>query len=485
MDRTVAGRVHAVTDQLQPADPFDLGAAFATLRDPHARTYGPLVAHLAELLGTPLMPWQRYVADVALELHPDDPSRWRYTTVIVTVPRQAGKTTLLRSVALDRCLSRARTRVFMTAQTGKDAHARWKDTIEVVERSVFGPHVRVNRAAGAPTLTLPNLSQIRAFAPTPKSIHGETPPLVMVDEAWAFDSAQGEDLMGAIRPAQITLPDRQLWLVSTRGDADSTFLDGWIDAGRLATKDPGASVAFFEWSAPEGADPYDPDTWSFHPALGHTITLDDLRTEAAEASRGVWERAFLNRRTTSAETIIDLESWDQLRGDQTPPARLPVLAYSADANGATVQAAWTDAGGRVQLRTVATGPGVQWLVDELPELIATLQPEFVMADDGGHERGATEQLLRAGLDVRTVPGRDYGTMCSTLLRLSRSGLLTHDGHPDTRDAWAGASLKFVGDQEAFDRRRARTPQHPLIAAAVAVRAVTAGPETLERPDVRF
>src|SRR6187431_776274 len=232
---------------------------------------GPLVAHLAALLGTPLMPWQRYVADVALELHPDDPGRWRYPTVIVTVPRQSGKTTLLRAVALDRCLTRARTRVFMTAQTGKDAHTRWKDTVEVIERSPFGPHVKVNRAAGAPTFILPNSSQVRAFAPTPKSIHGETPHLVMIDEGWAFDAAQGEDLMGAIRPAQITIADRQLWIVSTRGSADSTFLDAWIDAGRLATRDPGAAVAFFEWSAAEGADAYDPATWEFHPALGHTI----------------------------------------------------------------------------------------------------------------------------------------------------------------------------------------------------------------------
>jgi hypothetical protein len=374
----------------------------------------------------------------------------------------------------------------MTAQTGKDAHTRWKDTVEVVERSPFGPHTKVNRAAGAPTFTLPNSSQVRAFAPTPKSIHGETPHLVMIDEGWAFDAAQGEDLMGAIRPAQITLPDRQLWIVSTRGSLDSTFLDAWIDAGRLATKDPGAAVAFFEWSAREGADPYDPRTWEFHPALGHTITRDDLATEAAEASRGVWERAFMNRRTTTLESIIDLDRWDQLADPaMTPPQRVPVLGYDTDRDGASVFAAWFDDTQRVTVRTVATGPGPAWLVEAVPPLIDRLRPDLVMADDGGHARSVTEDLRRAGLVIETVAGRDFGTMCSSLLRLARSGRITHDGAPELRAAWAGAALRFVGDQEAFDRRRARTPQHALLATAAAVRGLTNGPTPLAAPDVRF
>lgn len=39
-----------------------------TRRDPSRRTDGNVVARTAELLGKPLLPWQRYVADVAGEL---------------------------------------------------------------------------------------------------------------------------------------------------------------------------------------------------------------------------------------------------------------------------------------------------------------------------------------------------------------------------------------------------------------------------------
>lgn len=459
--------------------------AYATPRDPHARTMGPAVAVVAKHLGTPLMPWQRQVADVAMELHPDDPGRWRYPLVIVTVPRQSGKTTLLRAVAVERAMAKNHARVFMTAQSGKDAHQRWKDTIERVESSVLGPHVTVNRAAGAPTLTLPNRSQVRSFAPTPKSIHGETPELVMVDEAWAFDSARGEDLMGAIRPAQITLPDRQLWLVSTMGDADSTFLHGWIDAGRAATFDPGSSVAFFEWSAPEGTDAYDPETWKFHPALGHTITLDALQQESETATRGTWERAFMNRRTSTTESVIDVTVWDTFAGAQTPPPPADlVLAYDCTQTDAAVWSAWRDAAG-LNIRLVGSGSGPAWATEYVKNLHATLRPRLILADDGGPTRGTTDDLRREGVPVETLGPRDFGTACSTMLRYGRKGGLVHDGSPEIREAWEVAALRFIADQEAFDRRRSAGPVHHLVAAAVAARGVDHGAPPMPTPDIRF
>ena len=48
-------------------------AKYATRRDPSRPTFGNRVAHVAaEVMGTPLMPWQRQVADVAMELYDRD-----------------------------------------------------------------------------------------------------------------------------------------------------------------------------------------------------------------------------------------------------------------------------------------------------------------------------------------------------------------------------------------------------------------------------
>jgi hypothetical protein len=64
-------------------------ARFLTPRDPSPAHDGPAVARVANALGTPLMPWQRYVADVGGEV--DHRGRFVYPLVIVTVPRQSGR----------------------------------------------------------------------------------------------------------------------------------------------------------------------------------------------------------------------------------------------------------------------------------------------------------------------------------------------------------------------------------------------------------
>ena len=450
---------------------------FATARDERNVSLGGRVAVVAEALGTPLMPWQRYVADVSCEVDPDDPRRWRYPVVVVTVPRQSGKTTLMRAVAVDRALARPDQLIFTTAQTGKDAGERWKDLADQVMRSPMRSRVKMYRGAGAQSVIWPNRSRVRAFAPTPTSIHGYTPHLVMIDEAWAFDEARGDELIAAINPAQITLPGRQLWIVSTKGDDASVFLDRYLDLGRVAVGDPGASVAYFEWAADDDAPPYDPDTLTFHPAVGHTITPDDLLAQADAVSRGVWERSFLNRRTRRAETLIDLDVWDALAAEQAPPldARGISLGYDVaqDGSGAAIWAAWRDALGELQVREYETGPGIRWLVERLVAISRDpARPRLpFMADETGPVRQVNEHLRLVHVPVETMGARDYATACSTMLRHVREGTVAHDGSEGIRDAWRVATTKMLAGQLAFDPTKSAGPIDHLRAATAAVRGL--------------
>src|SRR5262252_3191012 len=67
------------------------------------QSYGGAVAKLARAMGKPMMPWQRHVADVALEIDAD--GRFVYNLVLVTVPRQSGKTTLFGAVLDHRAIT--------------------------------------------------------------------------------------------------------------------------------------------------------------------------------------------------------------------------------------------------------------------------------------------------------------------------------------------------------------------------------------------
>ena len=193
-------------------------AKYATRRDPSRPTFGNRVAHVAaEVMGTPLMPWQRQVADVAMELSLETPGEWQYTTVIVSVPRQSGKTALMRAVAADRILSYRDHIVQMTAQTGKDARKRWDQICKALDVDNHPTQFEAYRSKGSECLTYRRTgSRLMPFAPTPKSIHGDSLNLVMIDEAWAFDEESGDALIAAVNPTFATVLDNQLWIVSTK-----------------------------------------------------------------------------------------------------------------------------------------------------------------------------------------------------------------------------------------------------------------------------
>lgn len=450
---------------------------YATPRDPSLSSAGARVAVVAEALGTPLMPWQRRVADVATERLPD--GRYRYPVVVVTVPRQSGKTTLMRAVGVERAIAYPDAPVFYTAQTGKDARERWRDLVKQLRASPFRSQITVREAAGSERVIFPNGSEFRCFAPVGAGLHGYTPPTVMLDEVWAHDDAKGEELMGAIVPAQITLPHRQLWLVSTAGTSASGFLRKWVDAGRAGAD----GVALFEWAAPDSADPYDPATLrEFHPAVGWVrpdgtpqVTVEDLLDAAERNSRAEYERAYLNRWTVTESVLIPADVWRDL-GDQAvdpvDPARV-VLTYDVahDRRSASILGTWRD-GDVVRTRVVLADTGTSWVAPALEELCRNVAPAAVGADDGGPARQVTDALHRSGvlrdLGIRheVLGAREFCMATGSYLSAIDDGTIRHDASELLADSIAGVVTRPMADGVAFSRRHSAGDSSPAIASTV-------------------
>jgi hypothetical protein len=265
-------------------------ARYATPRTGRANL-ADAVARVAAELGTPLMPWQTQVLEVGTEL---DAGRLVYRQVVCLVPRQSGKTSLAFALMVAYALSRPRTSIVFAAQTRLDARQRMLDDwLPMVAASRFAPLVTPRRGFGTEAMLLANGSRIGLTSTTRVGTHGQTLDLAVVDEAW---SQTDDRLEAAIRPTMITRPDPQWWLISTAGDETSLWLRPKVEAGRLAAQvgEAGAS-AFFEWSAPDGADPGDPATWrAAMPALGHTVTEAAVAADLQLMPRAEFCRAYLD-----------------------------------------------------------------------------------------------------------------------------------------------------------------------------------------------
>lgn len=471
-------------------------ARYATKPTPGAQHDADAVARLATVMGRPLMPWQYQVIRIASERSPADPRRYRYRVVRVSIPRQGGKTTLVAVKATHRTIGRRRHGSFYTAQTGKDARARWGDLRKIIEDSPlnrfvepgnrFGGSIRLG--AGDTSITWPNGSEIRPFAPTAASLHGYTPPDVDRDEVWNYDELTGQALDGAIGPAQITIPHAQRWDLSTMGDADSTYWHGLVDEGRQAVDDPDATIAYFEWSADPDSDLYDPANWAtFHPALGYTIALEDLQAAANRETAGVWQRAYCNLRTSTREAVVDMAAFRRLADPQLRvAAKGAALAFdvAGDLTQASIAIARPAGEDGVAVRIVKTAGAVAWLADELCKLSDAWSIPQLHANDDGPVRDTIDELRRRGRDVVALNGKDYATACGAWLRRTRDGRLTWDGSKSLHDAQQAAALRPMGDAVAFSRRHSAGPIDALVAAAVAVRAALLAPPPAPPPMIR-
>lgn len=304
-------------------------ARYATRPTPGAAHQVRRLATIMDLAGAPLMPWQLQVARVGTELHPSGVG-WRYKTVIVTVPRQCGKSKLISGLQVQRSIDQRGHLTWSTAQRLQDARERWKETAEIITgegsegeksspalqrylaRRLRGANLKkgINSGAGSSGIYWANNSRISPFTPGPQSGDGGKGDLLIFDEAFAFTREAGNEMLGSIEPTTATRPWRQKWIVSTAGTVASTWLRDWVERGRAAVTDPDALIAFFEWSAPDDLDPYAPETLAAtHPAYGITQTAETL-AEFAAGPRSVWERAYLNRWVQrDAETIVPLDLW--------------------------------------------------------------------------------------------------------------------------------------------------------------------------------
>lgn len=247
------------------------------------------VVDVAASLGFELMEWQRLVVERATGTA--EPFR----EVIVSTPRQIGKSLLVAFVIVERMLSQPDSFVLFGAQSRMTARGKLLDGWwPLIARSDLADRFEVSRGAGFEALRCDNGSLLRLLSTEESSGHGESADLVVVDECWSLDARVEQ----AVRPATVRREGSQIWLASTAGTSASVWWRSKVDLGRqlVSEASEGVPVAFFEWAAPDGADVRDEAVWwACHPALaeGH-VPIEVLRADAVALPAGEFARAYCN-----------------------------------------------------------------------------------------------------------------------------------------------------------------------------------------------
>lgn len=447
---------------------------YATPRDPTRPTRGDRAsAHLARLKRRAPYPWQLLVNAVAGELN-DTGDGFRYPIVVLSVPRRAGKTVDVLATIADRMDIAPDIHAWYTAQRREDAAKQFRDEwvplLEPLDRLY-----RLRLAQGSEGFRKRRgHSRMQLFPPTETALHGQNADVVVVDEAWWFDTSTGEQIEAGIRPAQLTRPWRQLWIVSAGGTIESTWWDHWLTVGAEAT--PG--VALFDFGADSTAPDYDPGNpavWAAaHPSLGHGFTLEALAHEwATKRDVASFERAYLNvwprPSLATVEAGVDLVAWQHAARPKVAPAPITAIALdiARDRSSASIAVAGPN-GERTVVEVVEHRAGIGWVAAAVKQIRQAQRPRRVaVVADSLVAASIVSDLEKQFVSVDPIGASDHARACGTFVDLLTNDQLSHRSQRVLDEAITGAARRPLGDAWLWSRKLSTVDISPLVACTLA------------------
>ncbi|HEY0638704.1 MAG TPA: terminase [Pseudonocardiaceae bacterium] len=440
------------------------------------------VIEFAEMLGEPLIPWQRKLVVRALELHPDGTPRFR--VVVVLVARQNGKTHVKRVVSLWRLFIDGARMVLGCAQDVSLAREVMNGCLETIQAC---PDLRaeldtVRRTNGDEWFRVSSGGRYKIAASNRSAGRGLSVDELNIDE---LREQRSWDAWSALSKTTSARPGGQIWCMSNAGDDESVVLNQLREAA-LSGADP--SIGLFEWSAPEGCDLDDEDAWcAANPGLGFTVNEAAIRTALGTDPPAVFRTEVLCQRVDSMDSAVDATAW---RAGADPAGDLSQLRsrvvlcvdVAPDGQHVTLVAAAQDDAGRVRVEPVAAWSSTDAARDELAGWVERVKPAALAWFPSG-PAAALGPVLR-GLEAVEITGQQAQEACMSFADLVRARRVLHPDDPLLNAHVAGSSKLRAGDGWRFTRRgRGHCDAAYAAAGAVQVALTLPAQKSMPKPMV--
>ena len=346
------------------------------------------VADFAQMIGEPLLPWQRWAAIHALELLPD--GEYRFRTVLILVARQSGKSSLKRTISLWRLYMDGAQLVLGAAQDVSQAREQWNYCIGTIRGcpDLAAELETVRNVNGDEWFSVAGGGRYKITASNDKAGRGLSVDELNIDElrtqtdwkAWA-----------ALSTTTRARPQAQTWAMSNMGGPEAVVLNQLREIALAGTDE---SIGIFEWS---GAPDCELDLLGRHQAGESWARVHHQRASARDrdshraARRSSAPRSCASR-STQLDGAFDLESWNACAdaGGSLEQHRNRIAAcfdIAPDGKHASLLVAATLPDGRVRVEIAAAWPST----DAGPRRTArTARPDQA----AGHSAGSRPAPLR-------------------------------------------------------------------------------------------
>ena len=428
---------------------------------------------LSELAGLTLDPWQEFAAEGATRTMSS--GKWSAFQVAIQANRQNGKGSIMEARQLVGLFAWGDRLQVHTSHEFRTAQKHFERILSLIEGTPTLDRLvkRVRRADGEEAIETRDGTVLQFMARSLKSGRGITGDVVYLDEAFALKPQMMASLMSTMSARSVT-HNPQLWFASSAGSPDSEVLQSIREAG-IEGSNP--RLAYMEWSAPDDADPDDPEVWALaNPAMGVRISEDFVRAERASLGTEEFKRERLGIwAPLGGERVFPAGLWSGLADESSESGERIVFAVEIAGNreSATIMAVSQLENDRVHVEVVDSREGTSWIGHRLAQLQVNHSPEAIWAIAGGHVESLVREWRDEGVKVRLMRFADYIRACGVTYSLVKDGLIVHLDDPILNDAVDGVQQTWTTDRAAFywSRKNSLTDISPLVGLSVGVGAL--------------
>lgn len=445
---------------------------------------GGIVSDLADEVGLPLLPWQKYVLDDALKIMPN--GNWARSNVGVLVARQNGKTHLMRMRILAGLLVFGEKDIIAMAQTRQLSLDTFKQVVDLAESLPWARKriKRVSRTNGQEELEIychhwpkackGKCARVRKYAiraATSAGPRGSSADLLYVDELREIDPAT----WGASTPLTRAKSNAQTYITSNAGDASSQVLN---DLRARALTFSSDRMGWYEWSATPGCAIDDIYGWKqANPALGHTVSLESLQDSAAFDSPDTIRTEMLCQWVDAIDSPWPMEAWNEAEESVTLKEGLPTymaldITFNRDKAYLVTVQEQEDERLAVFMHVWEKQPNLNDV--ELAGEIATLTRKYrprVFAYDPNTSGYVAPHLAKAGIPVAPTGWSTaiFAIMCDQTLNAMAGNKLVHPGQQELYTHLVSCARRPASDGGwRIARRAAAVPISAAVAMVMAV-----------------
>lgn len=437
--------------------------------------------------GIELDRWQAWLIDRVLERYPDDypdptkAGRLRYRQVVISLPRQNGKSVIGAILALYGILMHEPgPAVVSVASTADQARIVYNRVLFVIQSNTKLSRRFSKMTETRGIVTKDGAGTYQAKASKGDALQGIPVSLAIPDELHITKPAIWQSLVNGL----LTRKDGLIVGITTAGDEDSELLKQLYATGAKAVKEAADNVerrqldrfGFFVWQAPEASVPEDDDALAeallaSNPALfeGRVDLANVISDVRATPDQDVIRYRF-NLFVASQAAFIPVERWQRNKVEQWPAAPVrPTFSIdrSPDWGYATITAA-VKVEDVTYTEVVASivRPSIEQLAAICEQLMSWNPNTFVL--DGYSLRDLGSELKLRGMPVHVATQSDMMTASSLTYAKIMQGKLKHTGDELLVRQIGRTVRKNVGDGFRISRAASSVEIDAVISMALGV-----------------